>query len=105
MSQGEAQDNGHEPKTYAGLPPRRPLLPRRFGDFLDRWEDLRESHPKYKLVAELIVWLLVVAFAYFGSETYSDSSKWGAVVLVALTWWVFPVYRAFQWLRIRNASK
>ena len=105
MDKGEAPKNGYEPRTYAGLPPRRPVPPRRLADRLFRWEKLRESHPKYKLVAELIVWLLVVAFAHFGSETYSDSSKWGAVVVVAFTWWVFPVFRAIQWLRIRNVSK
>ncbi|MEX0305490.1 MAG: hypothetical protein AB3N24_23980 [Leisingera sp.] len=105
MNQGEARNNGYEPRTYAGLPPRQPLPPRRFTDYLFRWENLRESHPKFKLLAELIGWLLIVAFAYFGSETFSDSYKWGAVVLFAQFGWVFPVFRAIQWLRIQNATK
>ncbi|WP_264210958.1 hypothetical protein [Leisingera thetidis] len=105
MSQGETRKSRYVLKTYADLPPRQPAPSRRFADYLSRWQKLRESHPKHKLFAELVGWLLMVAFAYYGADTFSNYYKWGAVLLFALFGWVFPVFRAIQWLRIRNAAK
>ena len=100
-----------EPKTYEGLPPRRPTeLAQKEQTLRKRREKYASIHPKYKFLIELMPWLLFLGAAYYLVTNWPDSMVFdtgravaGGLILVLIGW--LPAARRLrQWWRLSKQS-